>query len=103
MSFVDVQVPQLVSSEASFGDQSALMRSTMGSAEQQALAAQAFNMGDMSMSFQAAHARFVTAAGKINALLDVAQANLGEGASTYVAQDSMAAGDVAAAGGALDA
>ncbi|MGB7871821.1 MAG: type VII secretion protein EsxS, partial [Mycobacterium sp.] len=48
--------------------------------------------GDSAAAFQAAHARFVAAAAKINTLLDVAQANLGDAAGTYVAADSAAAG-----------
>jgi len=43
-------------------------------------------------AFQAAHARFVAAAAKINSFLDVAQANLGDAAGIYVAADSAAAG-----------
>jgi uncharacterized protein YukE len=67
------------------------MRSTVGQAEQEAVSAQAFHVGDASMAFQAAHARFVAAAAKINALLDIAQANLGDAAGTYVAADAAAA------------
>jgi hypothetical protein len=43
------------------------------------------------VAFQAAHARFVEAAARINTLLDIAQANLGDAAGTYVATDAAAA------------
>jgi uncharacterized protein YukE len=68
------------------------MRSTIGQAEQEALSAQAFHAGECAATFQAAHARFVTAAAKINSLPDTAQANIGDAAGTYVAADSAAAG-----------
>ncbi|TDH40683.1 type VII secretion protein EsxS, partial [Mycobacterium eburneum] len=38
-----------------------------------------------------AHARFVAVAAKVNALLDIAQANLGDAGGTYVATDAAAA------------
>lgn len=47
--------------------------------------------GESSAAFQAAHARLQAAAAKVNTLLDVAQANLGEAAGTYVAADAAAA------------
>lgn len=92
MSHLDAHIPQLIASEAAFGAKTALMRSTMAQAEQEAVAAQAFHMGESSAAFQAAHARFVDAATKVNSLLDIAQAHLGEAAATYVAQDAAAAG-----------
>ena len=55
------------------------------------MAAQAFHMGESAAAFQAAHARFVEAAAKVNTLLDIAQANLGEAGATYVAEDAAAA------------
>ncbi|OIN23447.1 type VII secretion protein EsxS [Mycobacterium ulcerans] len=67
------------------------MRHTIGQAEQSALSAQAFHIGESATAFQAAHARFVEAAGKVHTLLDVAQANLGDAAGTYVATDAAAA------------
>jgi uncharacterized protein YukE len=67
------------------------MRSTIGQAEQEALSAQAFHAGDSAAAFQAAHARFVEVAAKVNMLLDIAQANLGDAAGTYVAADAAAA------------
>jgi uncharacterized protein YukE len=91
MSMLDAHIPQLVASQSAFGAKAGLMRSTVGQAEQEAVSAQAFHVGEASMAFQAAHARFVEAAAKINALLDVAQANLGDAASTYVAADAAAA------------
>ena len=48
-------------------------------------------MGEASAAFQAAHARFIEVAARVNALLDIAQANLGDAAGTYVAQDAAAA------------
>ena len=55
----------------------ALMRSTISQAEQEAMSAQAFHVGESSAAFQASHARFVEAAARVNTLLDIAQANLG--------------------------
>ena len=91
MSMLDAHIPQLVASQSAFGAKAGLMRSTVGQAEQEAVSAQAFHAGESSMAFQAAHARFVEAAAKINALLDIAQANLGDAAGTYVAADAAAA------------
>ena len=92
MSMLDAHIPQLVAAQSAFGAKTALMRTTIGQAEQEALSAQAFHQGEASMAFQAAHARFVEAAPRINTLLDIAQANLGDAAGTYVAADSAAAG-----------
>lgn len=92
MSMLDAHIPQIVASESAFGAKTALMRSTIAQAEQEAVAAQAFHMGEAATSFQAAHARFVEAAAKVNSLLDIAQANLGSAGATYVAQDAAAAG-----------
>jgi uncharacterized protein YukE len=86
---LDAHIPQLVASQSAFGAKAGLMRSTIG---QEAMSAQAFHAGESAAAFQAAHARFVAAAAKINTLLDVAQANLGDAAGTYVAADSAAAG-----------
>ncbi len=91
MSLLDAHIPQLVASESAFGARAALMRSVIGQAEQEAMSAQAFHAGESAAAFQAAHARFVTAAAKVNTLLDIAQANLGDAAGTYVAADSAAA------------
>ena len=91
MSMLDAHISQLVASQSAFGAKAGLMRSTVGQAEQEAVSAQAFHVGEASMAFQAAHARFVEAAAKINALLDVAQVNLGDAAGTYVAADAAAA------------
>jgi uncharacterized protein YukE len=92
MSLLDAHIPQLIASESAFGAKTALMRSTIAQAEQAAVSAQGFHMGESSAAFQAAHARFLEVAAKVNALLDVAQANLGEAGATYVAEDSAAAG-----------
>ncbi|BBY65581.1 WXG100 family type VII secretion target [Mycolicibacterium helvum] len=91
MSLLDAHIPQLIASESAFGAKTALMRSTIAQAEQEAMAAQAFHAGEASAAFQAAHARFAEAAAKVNTLLDLAQANLGEAGATYVAQDAAAA------------
>ena len=91
MSMLDAHIPQLVSSEAAFSAKAALMRSTMAQAEQAAQSAQAFHMGESSAAFQAAHARFVEVSAKVNALLDIAQANIGDAAGTYTAEDAAAA------------
>jgi uncharacterized protein YukE len=91
MSLLDAHIPQLVAAQSAFGTKAAVMRSTISQAEQEALSAQAFHQGESSAAFQAAHARFVEAAARINALLDIAQANLGDAAGTYVAADAAAA------------
>jgi hypothetical protein len=91
MSLLDAHIPQLIASEAAFGAKAALMRTTIAQAEQAAMSAQAFHMGEASAAFQAAHARFVEVSAKVNALLDIAQLNLGDAAGTYVAQDAAAA------------
>jgi len=69
---LDAHIPQLVAAQSAFSTKSALMRSTIGQAEQEALSAQAFHQGESSAAFQAAHARFVEAAARINTLLDIA-------------------------------
>ncbi|BBX72756.1 type VII secretion protein EsxS [Mycobacterium shinjukuense] len=91
MSLLDAHIPQLVASQSAFAAKAALMWHTIGEAEQSALSAQAFHQGESAVAFQGAHARFMEAAGKINTLLDIAQANLGEAAGTYVAVDAAAA------------
>src|ERR1700689_864510 len=91
MSLLNAHIPQLVASQTAFSTKAALMRSTIGQAEQEALSAQAFHVGESAAAFQAAHARFVEVAARINTLLDIAQANLGDAAGTYVAGDAGAA------------
>jgi uncharacterized protein YukE len=91
MSLLDAHVPQLVAAQSAFSAKAALMRSTIGQAEQEAMSAQAFHVGESAAAFQAAHARFVAVAAKINTLLDIAQANLGDAAGTYTAADAAAA------------
>ncbi|SRX95521.1 ESAT-6-like protein EsxS [Mycobacterium shimoidei] len=88
---LDAHIPQLVASQSAFAAKAGLMRSTIGQAEQEAVSAQAFHVGESAAAFQGAHARFVEAAAKVNALLDIAQANLGDAAGTYVAADAAAA------------
>ncbi len=53
------------------------------------MSAQAFHQGESAAAFQGAHARFPGRQGQY--LLDIAQANLGEAAGTYVAADAAAA------------
>ena len=60
------------------------------------MSAQAFHMGESSAAFQAAHARFVEVSAKVNALLDIAQANIGDAAGSYVAEDAAAASNYTA-------
>jgi len=91
MSLLDAHIPQLVSSQSAFGAKAGLLRHTIGQAEQAALSAQSFHQGESAAAFQASHARFVEVAARVNSLLDVAQANLGEAAGTYVAADAAAA------------
>lgn len=91
MSLLDAHIPQIVSSEANFGAKAALMRSTIGQAEQAAMSSQAFHIGESSAAFHAAHARFVEVAARVNALLDIAQVNLGDAGASYVAEDAAAA------------
>ena len=91
MSLLDAHIPQLIASESAFGAKTALMRSTIAQAEQSALSSQAFHQGEASAAFQAAHLRFVEVAAKVNSLLDIAQVNLGEAGTTYVAADAAAA------------
>ena len=47
-------------------------------------------MGESAAAFQAAHARFVEVSARVNSLLDIAQANIGDAAGTYVAEDAAA-------------
>ncbi len=91
MSMLDAHIPALIASESAFAAKTALMRSTIAQAESAAQASQAFHMGESSAAFQAAHARFIEVSARVNALLDIAQANLGDAAGTYVAQDAAAA------------
>jgi uncharacterized protein YukE len=91
MSLLDAHIPQLVAAQSAFAAKAGLMRSTIGQAKQEALSAQAFHLGDSAAAFRGAHARFVEVAAKVTMLLDIAQANLGDAADTYVAADAAAA------------
>ena len=95
MSMLDAYIPQLVASQSAFGAKAGLMRSTIGQAEQEALSAQAFHAGESAAAFQAAHARYLEVAARVNMLLDIAQANLGDAAGSYVAGDAAAASSYA--------
>lgn len=97
MSMLDTHIPQLAAAESEFGAKAGLMRSLIGQAEQKAMESQAFHQGDSAVAFQAAHARFVEAANKINDLLHVAQLNLGDAAAQYMSADSTAAQSFAGA------
>jgi uncharacterized protein YukE len=88
MSLLDAQTPAIFSASASFTDQSAMMRGALNAAESTAMQAQAFHVGESATAFQAAHARFIEATAKINALLDIASANQNEAGSTYTAADA---------------
>jgi uncharacterized protein YukE len=70
--------------ETDFVTQAALMRSTIGHAETEAEASQAYHQGPAAVAFRGAHMRFVAAAAQVNTLLDLAQANLGDAATKYV-------------------
>jgi uncharacterized protein YukE len=89
--FLDTVTEGLHHAETNFITEANLMRSTIGSAEAEAVGAQATHQGPSSAAFQASHARFVEVAAKVNTLLDVAQVNLGDAASRYVAVDANAA------------
>jgi len=91
MSLLDAHIPQIVASQSAFSAKAALMRTTIAQAEQAAMSAQAFHVGESSVAFQAAHARFVEVSAKVNTLLDIAQANLGDAGASYVAEDDLAA------------
>ncbi len=68
MSMLDAHIPQLVAAQSAFAAKAGLMRSTISQAEQEAVSAQAFHQGESSAAFQAAHARFVEVAARINTL-----------------------------------
>lgn len=91
MSLLDAHIPQLVASQSAFAAKAGLMRHTIGQAEQAAMSAQAFHQGSRRRRFRPPMPGFQAAAAKVNTLLDVAQANLGEAAGTYVAADAAAA------------
>ncbi|BBY55968.1 type VII secretion protein EsxS [Mycobacterium koreense] len=91
MGLLDANIPALLTAESAFGTKTTLMRSTLAQAEQSALASQAFHQGESSVAFQGAHMRFIEVASKVNALLDIAQANIGEAGTTYVSSDAAAA------------
>lgn len=88
--FLDTVTEGIHHAETNFITEANLMRSTIGSAEVDAVAAQASHQGPSSAAFQASHARFVEAATKVNLLLDIAQANLGDAATRYVVIDANA-------------
>jgi uncharacterized protein YukE len=89
--FLDTVTEAIHHAETNFITEAHLMRSTIDSAGSDALAAHATHQGPSSTAFQATHARFVESAARVNMLLDIAQANLGDNANTYVAADANAA------------
>jgi uncharacterized protein YukE len=89
--FLDTVTEGIHHAETNFITEAQLMRSTIGSAESEAVGAQGQHQGPSSAAFQAMHARFVEAAARVNMLLDIAQANLGDAAARYVAVDANAA------------
>lgn len=101
MGHLDANVPQLITSQASFADQASLFTSTVHSAEQSALAAQAGHQGESAQAFQVSHSRFVEVANKMNHLLAVAGQNIGEGANSYTMFDGQGASGYTTALGAL--
>lgn len=101
MTHLDVTIPTLAASQAGVGDASAQMRGAIASAESDATAAQAYHMGESATAFQAGHIRFVSAAQQINQLLDIAQANMGDSASTYTAADAEMSENIGQTGGAF--
>ncbi|ORX14148.1 WXG100 family type VII secretion target [Mycobacterium xenopi] len=88
MGLLDANVPQLAASHSSFTDQAALFQSTVHSAEQSALAAQANHQGESALAFQQAHAHFVEVANKMNQLLMIAGQNIGEAGTNYTVGDA---------------
>lgn len=101
MGLLDANVPQMVTSQASFSDQASLFTSTVHSAEQSALSSQAAHQGESAQAFQVAHGRFVEVATKMNQLLAIAGQNIGDGANTYTMYDGQGATGYNSALGAL--
>jgi uncharacterized protein YukE len=101
MGLLDANIPQMVSSQASFADQVALFQSTVHQAENSAIAAQATHVGESSMAFQQAHAQFVEVATKMNTLLGIAEQNIGDASTTYTLADSEGASGYTSAMGAM--
>lgn len=93
MSFLDANVAQLASSSAAVEDATTMFGSVLGQAEATAAQAQAVHVGQSSMAFQSAHARFVSGATKLKMLLGQAGLNVGEGGQTYTMVDAQGADD----------
>ena len=90
-NFLDANVAQIASSAAGHQDSAAMFRTTLHQAEATAQQAQALHQGASAAAFQASHARFLTGATKLNALLDIAGLNTNEAGQTYQASDALGA------------
>lgn len=102
MGYLNAEVPQMVNVQGGFAAEAVSFRSTLSQAEGSAMQAQAFHKGESATAFQIGHAKFVDAATRINDLLNLAEANLGEGTTTYVSTDGMGADDMNAASAAIN-
>lgn len=102
MGYLNAEVPQMVTVQGGFAAEAVSFRSTLSQAEGSAMQAQAFHKGESATAFQIGHAKFVDAATRINDLLNIAEAQLGEGATTYVTQDTSGADDMNAASAAIN-
>jgi uncharacterized protein YukE len=102
MGYLNAEVPQMVTVQGGFAAEAVSFRSTLSQAEGSAMQAQAFHKGESATAFQIGHAKFVDAATRVNDLLNIAEAQLGEGATTYVTQDTTGADDMNAASAAIN-
>ncbi len=102
MGLLSAQIPEMVTVQGGFAAEAVSFRSTLGQAEASAMQAQAFHKGESGTAFQIGHAKFVDAATRINDLLNLAEAQLGEGTTTYVSQDGAGADDMNAASAAIN-
>lgn len=102
MGYLSAEVPQMVTVQGGFAAEAVSFRSTLSQAEGSAMQAQAFHKGESATAFQIGHAKFVDAATRINDLLNIAEAQLGEGSTTYVTQDTSGADEMNAASAAIN-
>ena len=102
MGFLSAEVPQMVTVQGGFAAEAVSFRSTLSQAEGSAMQAQAFHKGESATAFQIGHAKFLDAGGRINDLLNLAEAQLGEVATTYVTQDGSGADDMNTASAAIN-
>lgn len=94
MSYLDAHVPVIHKASANFATATESMRAIISTAEQQAQASQAFNKGEHSAAFQAAHARFVDSTNKVRELLRQASDHVQRSGATYTHADSAAAHNI---------